>query len=151
LTEAKHRPPAVHAGAKRLVEILLAKPGIALADAAKEAGIATSTARTHLGKTHVIAYYRAEKRRLLEEISLGNPTALADIRDKADNSMARVAAIRGIEAMRVDALEEGHGVRRHAPGLVVQIVNGSTGELMQRVGPPPAPMIEAVPIEQGDD
>ena len=76
MTEAKRKPPAVHAGAKRLVAILLSKPGIALADAAREAGLSAQSARTYMQRVNVIQHYRSEKRRLVEEISLGNPAAL---------------------------------------------------------------------------
>jgi hypothetical protein len=153
VTEAKHKPPAVRAGAKRLVEILLAKPGIALADAAEQAGLSTRSAKTCLGRPNVTAHYRAEKQRLLEEVSLGNPTALVGVRDTSLNSMARVQAARTLEAMRGDAVAAGDGARRMTPGLVVQIIN-SVGEVTQTIGPPrpealpePAPMIEATPIE----
>jgi hypothetical protein len=145
VTEAKKRPPAVHAGAKRLVEILLAKPGIALAEAATEAGLTTRSAKVYLSRPHVIAHYRAEKQRLIEEVSLGNPMALVDIRDKAENSMSRVAAAKALEQMRVEAVQEsGGGVTRNSPGLVVIIE--TAGHPAQIVAPPmPAPMIDLTP------
>jgi hypothetical protein len=145
LTEAKHKPPAVHAGAKRLVEIMLANPGIALADAAERAGLSTRSAKTYLGRPNVIAHYRAEKQRLIEEIALGNPTALATIRDTAVNTMSRVQAARTLEAMRVEAVAGGSGERKFAPGLVVQIINVDGS--VQTIGPPapPAPMIDVTP------
>jgi hypothetical protein len=145
MTEAKHKSPAVHAGAKRLVEIMLAEPGIALADAAQKAGLNARSARAYLGRPHVIAYYRAEKQRLLEEVSLGNPASLVDVRDNSPNSMARVQAARTLEAMRVDAVADGGRERRHTPGLVVVITNGA-GEVTQTIGgEPPAPMIDVIP------
>jgi hypothetical protein len=150
MTEAKKRPPAVHAGAKRLVKLLLAKPGIALADAAKEAGLDTRSAKVYLGRPHVIAHYRAEKQRLIEEVSLGNPAALADIRDKADNSMSRVAAAKALEQMRVEAVQESGGAPRRSPGLVVIIK--TAGQPAQIVAPPmPAPMIDVTPIGSAAD
>ncbi len=152
MTEAKLKPPAVHAGAKRLIEILLAEPGIALADAAQKAGLTAKSARTYLGRPNVIAHYRAEKQRLVEEISLGNPAALADIRDTADNSMSRVAAAKALEQMRVEAVIESGARQLPRAGLQIVIVQQS-GE--QRVvsgpgapaPPAPAPMIDVTPIE----
>jgi hypothetical protein len=134
MTEAKHKPSAVHAGAKRLVEILLAEPGLPFAEAATKAGLTTRSAKVYLGKPHVIAHYREEKRRLVEEIALGNPQALADIRDRADNSMSRVAAAKALEALRVDAVEEGGRARGMTPGLVIVIEQ--QGQPDRIIGPP---------------
>jgi hypothetical protein len=145
VTEAKHKPPAVHAGAKRLVEIMLAKPGVSLAEAAAEAGLTARSARVYLGRPHVIQFYRAEKQRLIEELSLANPMALADIRDRADDSMSRVAAAKALEQLRVEAVQESGGRPRHTPGLVVVITNGA-GEVTQTIGGElPAPMIDVTP------
>jgi hypothetical protein len=144
MTEAKRRPPAVHAGAKRLVAILLAKPGIALAEAAEEAGLNTRSAKVYLGRPHVIAHYRAEKQRLIEEIALGNPAALAEARDRADNSMSRVAAAKALDQMRVEAVQEsGGGTTRHSPGLVVIIE--TAGQPAQIVAPPMPALIDVTP------
>jgi hypothetical protein len=149
MTEAKHKPPAVHAGAKKLVEILLAKPGITLADAAQEAGLTTRSAKVYLGRPNVVAYYRGEKRRLVEELALANPQALANIRDTALNTMSRVQAARALESMCVDAVQESGG-QRQRPGLQIVIVQ-SSGEHVVVSGPQPVPMIEAAPIEQTTD
>jgi hypothetical protein len=144
VTEAKKRPPAVHAGAKKLVAALLKQTKYDLAEAAKEAGIATSSARTYLGKQNVRAYFKAEKRRLIEEISLGNPAALAEIRSSADDSMARVAAIKTLEQMRVEAVVESGGEQRTRPGLVI-VIHSPGGET-RTLGPQsPAPMIDVTP------
>ena len=151
MTEAKHKPPTVHAGAKRLVEIMLAEPGIALADAAQKAGLNARSARAYLGRPHVIAHYRAEKQRLLEEVSLGNPMALVDVRDKSENSMARVQAARTLEALRVNAVADGGRERRFTPGLVVQIVN-QVGEVTQTIGgETPAPPMIDVTLERAPE
>jgi hypothetical protein len=148
VTEAKKRPPAVHAPAKRLVEALLELPRFDIAAAAEKAGMNVREARVYLGKHHVIAYYRTEKRRLIEEIALGNPRALADIRDTALNTMSRVQAARTLEQMCSDAVQEsGGGVTRHAPGLVVIIE--TAGQPTQIVAAPmPAPLIDLTPIER---
>jgi hypothetical protein len=110
-----------------------------------KAGLNARSARAYLGRPHVIAYYRAEKQRLLEEVSLGNPASLVDVRDNSPNSMARVQAARTLEAMRVDAVADGGRERRHTPGLVV-IITGSNGEVTQTIGgEPPPPMIDVTP------
>jgi hypothetical protein len=94
-------------------------------------------------------YYQAEKRRLIEQISLGNPAALAEIRSSADNSMARVAAIKTLEQMRVEAVVESGGEHRRRPGLIIVITQ--PGGEAKTIGPQTAPMIEATPIEQTTD
>jgi hypothetical protein len=103
----------------------------------------------YLGKHHVIAYYRAEKRRLIEEIALGNPAALAEIRGSAANSMARVAACKAIEEMRTEAIVESGGEHRTRPGLVI-VIQHPGGET-RTIGPQSAPMIEATGVEQSTD
>ena len=42
---------------------------------------------------HVLRYARVEKQLAIEAPCVGNPAALAEIRDKSENAMARVAAI----------------------------------------------------------
>jgi hypothetical protein len=143
VTEAKRKLPTVHAPAKRLVEALLAQMKFDLQAAAAEAGMSTREARVYLGKHHVIAFYRAEKRRLIEEISLGNPAALAEIRSSADNSMARVAAIKTLEQMRTDAVVESGGEHRTRPGLVI-VIHSPGGET-RTIGPQSARMIDVTP------
>jgi hypothetical protein len=149
VTEAKRKLPTVHAPAKRLVEALLALPRYDIKAAAEQAGMSVREARVYLGKHHVIAYYRAEKRRLIEEIALGNPAALAEIRGSAANSMARVAACKAIEEMRTEAIVESGGEHRTRPGLVI-VIQHPSGET-RTIGPQPSPMIEATAVEQGAD
>jgi hypothetical protein len=145
LTEAKHKPPAVHAGAKRLVEVLLATPDIALADAAKEAGLTTRSARTYLGRPNVIRYLREEKAAMLEAARVGNIPALVKVRSDGSNQMAVVAAVRQLETMGQTVADERGGSQRFSPGLVIQIVNVA-GEVTQTIAPPlPAPLIDVTP------
>jgi hypothetical protein len=142
VTEAKHRAPAVHAGARRLIEIMLTEPGLAFADAAGKAGLTVRSARVYLGRPHVIAHYRAEKRRLVEELALANPQALAQIRDTAENTMSRVQAARSLEQMRVEAVQESGGEHRQRPGL--QIVIHMPGGEQRIVSGPQQP---ALPLQ----
>jgi hypothetical protein len=144
VTEAKKRAPAVHAGAKRLVEELLAQTHWDLAAAAEKAGLKLRSAQVYMRRQEVISHFREEKRRLIEEISLGNPAALAEIRSSADNSMARVAAIKTLEQMRVDAVVESGGEHRTRPGLQI-VIHTLGGESRVVCGPPERPMLDVTP------
>jgi hypothetical protein len=91
----------------------------------------------------VLRYFREERAAMLEEICAGNAAALAAVR-LSDNGMAVAAAVRQLEAMRQTVAEEtGNGFTRHAPGLVVQIINGATGKVEKEIGRPvPAPPLQ---------
>jgi hypothetical protein len=142
LTEAKKRPPAIHIGVKRLVQALLAQTKYDLQAAATEANLTTYRAREYLMKPHVLRFLRDQKQALLEEICATNPTTLAEIKASSGNDMARVNAVKALEQLKDGVTEEtGGGVTRHAPGLVVQIIN-SAGDVERTIGGPPAPMID---------
>ena len=66
--------------------------------------------------------------------------------------MALVAAIRQAEQLKADLDGPGSALQqRHAPGLVVQIIN-QTGEVTQTIDAQPVtPMIEHVPIRNDLD
>jgi hypothetical protein len=142
MPEAKHREPIIPAKVKVLVKELLDQRVYDLAAAAEKAELTHYLARRYLKRPNVLRYFREERAAMLEEVCAGNATALALVRATSDNGMAIVAACRQLEAMRQTIAEETGGVTRHAPGLVVQIIN-SVGEVTQTIGPPlPAPMID---------
>jgi hypothetical protein len=154
VTEAKRRPLAIHAGAKRLIEILLTKPELSLADAAKEAQLATTSARTYLGRPHVIRYLREQKAAMLEAARVGNIPALVKVRSDGSNQMAVVAACRQLESMGQTIAEEASHQIGSRPGLQI-VIHMPGGEQRIVSGPQrpalsePAPMIDATPIEEG--
>ena len=71
--------------------------------AAKVAGIGPDTMRRYLDRPEVIAMLRRERRAYREALCGGNERALAAIRDGSRNDMAKVAAVRQLEAMNADA------------------------------------------------
>jgi hypothetical protein len=89
-------------------------------EAAKECGIAPDIMRRWLDRAQVRAYLLGQRRAFRAAICAGNEGALADIRDKAANSMARVAAIRTLEQMD----EEGGGRQpaQQSPGVTIRII-----------------------------
>jgi hypothetical protein len=113
--------------------------------AASAAGLSTARLRRELKKAHCLQYRREEKKALIEEVCAGNPAALAEIRAKSENAMAKVAAIRQSEAMRQTAHEESPGgFRPVVPGLVV-VIESRDGTV--RTVPSPMPqMIEVEPL-----
>jgi hypothetical protein len=88
-----------------------------------------------------------ERRLQLDAINAGNPESLRRLRDTSENAMAAVGAIKTLEAMKeiVDPSPQA-GTIRHAPGLVVQIIN-TAGQVTETIAPPPmpAPMIDVAP------
>jgi len=70
------------------------------------------------------------------------------IREKSENDMARVAAIKTSKLMRASLVEETHGgPHSHTvPGLVV-IIEHRDGSV-QTIAPMPAPPIEVEPIRE---
>jgi type IV secretory pathway protease TraF len=89
----------VPAKAKVAIAVLLTQPKTDLETAAKAAGLQTYMLRRYLGMPEVRAYFRAQKKILVEAIAAGNPVALKDVRDNSGNAMARVNAARAIELM----------------------------------------------------
>jgi DNA repair ATPase RecN len=150
---AKHREPIIPAKVKVLVRELLDQRVCDLAAAAEKAELTHYLARRYLKRPNVLRYFREERAAMLEEVCAGNATALALVRATSDNGMAIVAACRQLEAMRQTIAEEtSNGVTRHAPGLVVQIINAA-GQVTQTLGPPPVPMIDATSVcpSSGDE
>jgi hypothetical protein len=143
---AKHRTPVVPAKVKVALDLLFNDPSADLESAAAAVGMPTNRLRDQLKLPHVRRYATQERGAFIDALCAGNAAALKDIRDNSKNAMARVAAIRQAELMK-ETLDGPAGAlqERHAPGLVVQILNVA-GEVTQTIAPPlPAPMIDVTP------
>jgi hypothetical protein len=147
MPNAKHSEPIVPLKVREAIEILLEQTVQDFPAAAKAVGLSTYQLRREMKKPHVLRYQRAEKQAKLEEVCLNNPKALAEIRDKGENQMAKVAAVRQSEAMRQAAAEETGGPRQSLPGLVI-VIEGPGGSV-RTIGPPIPPMIEVEPGAAG--
>lgn len=147
MPQARKREPIIPAKMKTVIEELLHQRVYDLAAAAEKAGLTHYLARRYLKRPNILRYFREERAAMLEEICAGNAQALAAVR-LSDNGMAVAAAVRQLEAMReAVSAETGGGVQRHAPGLIVQIINNA-GQIERTIGPrAPAPMIEGTPVE----
>jgi hypothetical protein len=139
MPEAHKREPVVPAKMKVVIKELIEQPTYDLAAAAAKAELSTYQARKYLTRPHVQRYMREQRDAVTEEIRAGNPMALARIRDQdGGNTMAKVAAVRGIEQLG-QAAEETGGVQRHAPGLVV-VIQSADGHVQRVLAPPMPPL-----------
>jgi hypothetical protein len=100
----------------------LSSPKQDLQAAAKAAGLTTKLLKKYLKMPHVRRYYAAERRPVFDAYCAGTPAALKAIRDDSNNKMAAVAAVRGLELMRNETLDEvgGRGAGQ-APGVTIII------------------------------
>jgi hypothetical protein len=91
-------------------------------EAAERSGMSEHGLWSALKKAHVRSWYLAEIDVLRTSERARNIHALVDVRDTADNSMARVSAVKTLEAIsNVEAARGGSATT--APGLVIQIVS----------------------------
>lgn len=95
--------------------------GMTYDEAARSVGFTVASMRKALQRPHVLAYIRAEREVLRASASPKNIHRLIAIRDAADN-MPAVNAIKALEQIADDPTIS--SAVRHAPGVVIQIVNG---------------------------
>jgi hypothetical protein len=94
--------------------------GLPLKAAAAAVGYSECAARQAMRMPEVLAHFEAERRALLAGERVRNIDALRDVRDAADNSMARVAAVKALETM-IDSVQAGDGTGRQTAGIVIVI------------------------------
>ena len=148
--DATGKPLTVPAKVKAAVEIMLT-----LADAPDLAKIAEQVGyrdayelRKHLMKPQSVHHLRDRKRQVLESINAANPEALRKVRDESGNSMAKVQAVRTLEAMG-DRMDDVAGVRSNLPAPGVVIIIEQAGRPDRIIGPTAPPVIDAQPDEFG--
>jgi hypothetical protein len=114
-------------------------PPVDFVSAAKEVGMQPQTLRKYLTRPQVIAFLRAERRAFREAICSGNELALQRVRDgdQHSNPMARIAAVRTLEALETADAESHAPHRQVLPGLIVQI--------NMPVLPPAQPVLDITP------
>jgi hypothetical protein len=100
-------------------------------EAAKIAGMRPDVARRWLDRPEVRRLLLAERRVFRDALCAGNEGALARVRDKSENGMAVIGAVRALENIADEA--EIRSPLQQTPGLVIQIVNGP-GSLPQSAG-----------------
>ena len=152
---ARKREPIVPARVKAAVAFMLEqKPD--LPAAAAHAGMRTSELRREMGKAHVRRYALAERQIALEAFCLGSPAALAKVRDRSENGMAVVAAVKAGELLQQGALATEASAQKRQPGLQIvivaddgskRVVCGPTEPQMPLLDVTPKPAAEPVPAD----
>jgi hypothetical protein len=104
--------------------------------AAAAVGLRAFVLRRHLEKPHVRAHLLAERRTFLAMACAANESALMKVRDTAENSMSRVAAVRQLEAMHEETSVRPAGSA--SPGVVIVVRNVTAPPPMVDVTPRPA-------------
>jgi hypothetical protein len=143
------RSPAIPKKVRAAVELLTTTPDLDYAAIAKAVGYPNAYAlRRALALPQAVKFLREFKRQLVEEISMGNPAALREIRDNSENSMAKVQAIRTLETMseRMDGTGPGRFAQQ-TPGVTI-VIETAPGVPARVIGPQP-PLIDAQPDEFG--
>lgn len=141
--EGRSRRGAV-TGKLRTALDLMVWQGEKRADAAAKAGLADSSLRFALRKPHVLAHYTAELTALRTSLRARNVHRLDTIADTSKNDMAKVAAVKAMEAI-ADQADERAPRGGILPGLQIVIVNGNMPPKM--IGPEPLPAIQPRAIE----
>lgn len=120
------RDRAVPAKVKAAIELMETITGpVDLETVAKAVGYPSARRmRADMTKPQSVAYIRTWRRTLVQSLSLQNPVALAHIRDSSDNDMARVQAVRTLEAMLADELKATGGQPSAIPAGFLIVVNG---------------------------
>jgi hypothetical protein len=145
---AKHREPIVPAKVKAAFEFIFGVPNADLRKAAEHVGWSTYKLRSAMMLPHVQRWWLGEKQARLEAASAGNIGALLEVRDTAENSMARVAAAKTLEQM-LDTVSVQTGTNRGPsqwlPGVQVVIVHRD-GSRQVVAGQQQPPMIDVMPV-----
>jgi hypothetical protein len=132
--------PKVPAKVKLVFETMQNDPAMTVQVATKVVGISYYNFRRALKLPHVALWLRESHKAKVDAICAANPERLRVIANESENHMARVAAVKTLEAMK-EALDPGGGAHiRQTPGIVIQIVSqdGSAVDVT-----PTAPQIEA--------
>jgi hypothetical protein len=136
--------PQVPAKVKLVFEMMQNDPAMTVQAASARVGISYYNFRRSLKLPHVAVWLREVHKAKVDAICAANPERLRVIANESENHMARVAAVKTLEAMK-EALDPSGGARlQQAPGLVI-VIQHPDGRQADAVGSQAAPMIEAVP------
>jgi hypothetical protein len=119
--------------------------GLTRKQAAERSGMSEHGLWAALRRPHVRQWYRAEIDVLRTSERARNVHALVDVRDNADNSMARVNAVKTLEALDDTEAARGGSTAGQTPGLVIQVI--TTGAEVSK----PAKVIEYEPLPSNDE
>jgi hypothetical protein len=94
-------------------------------EAARQCGVAPDTMRRWLDRSEVRKLLLAERRVFRDAVCAGNEGALKRVRDKSENGMAVIGAVRTLENLAEDAAHGARGGPGTTPGLIIQIVQAA--------------------------
>jgi hypothetical protein len=95
-------------------------PPLDFISAAKLAGVAPDRMRRWLDRAEVLRFLRAERKAWRAALCAANESVLAAIRDRGENAMARVQAIKTLELLDEESTERSRGAIT-TPGLVIVV------------------------------
>lgn len=122
-TPSDRKPPARQRLSAKLTAALDAMvwDGMSFVQAARVANMNAAAMRNALERNHVQAYLRQQRQVFRECLSTRGLTRLVELSEQNDNLTAAVSATRTL--LNEADQEHSSGTQRHAPGLVVQIIN----------------------------
>ena len=112
-------------------------------EARRACGIKPDIMRRWLDRPAVRALLHAERRAFRAAICAGNELSLARVRDRSENGMAVIGAVRTLKNIAEEAEVRPRGQHQEAPGLVIDVKVVPTID----VTPPPQPD-DAEPISR---
>ena len=122
--------------------VTMVNEGLDFIEASKLHGMRPATLRTWLHRPEIAVLVRKERQAYRLAISCGTERALLDVRDNAENSMARVSAAKAICEIDRDEYARPQAGERTSPGLTIRIVN------VVREPAAPAPIIDITADKQ---
>ena len=126
LDRARRVPESVKAACLMMIE-----QGVDFIVAAKAHGLKPDSMRRYLNTPQVVSFIRKQRSAFRAAVCSGNEFVLQEIRDNAENSMARVRAIQVLEGLDEVASMQRPGEPGDARGIVIRVIN---------VVPPAAPI-----------
>jgi hypothetical protein len=144
--QTRSRPGRVTGRLKLAIDAVV-EEGLDPYEAAAKVGMHARSMRLALNRRHVLAYLRQQREVLRQTASAQNIHHAIAMRAGSTNEMAKLGAMKFIEAIEDEVQRRGH-VPALTPGLVIQIVNNSAPsrepEKMINITP-------SVPVDAADD
>jgi hypothetical protein len=110
----------------RACVVSMVNDGLNFIEASQLHGLRPATMRTWLHRPEIAALVREERRAYRLAISCATERALVDVRDNAENSMARVSAAKAICEIDREEYARPHAGERASPGVSIRILNVTT-------------------------
>jgi hypothetical protein len=140
--------PQVPAKVKLVFEAMQNDPALTVQLATKAVGISYYNFRRALKLPHVALWMRESHKAKVDAICAANPERLRVIANESENHMARVGAIKTLEAMKEALDPQGSARLQQTPGLVIVIQHADGRQVDAAESLPP--MIEHEPEQAAE-